>query len=108
MERVAISVNGIIGRVCPMLPLNIALKTAWAEIIGSNLREFVSFSGVRLGVDGELCVLVKVVSSASIVFRFSSEEIIDKISKLSGRTTSQIKLVVKQVLKSDMGYRDAA
>ena len=108
VNKASTVLNDLIGRVCPALPLGLAIKAEWRGIVGEEMAEFASFSEVRFGIDNELTVIVEVLSSASLMFKYSSMEIKDKISKIVGYSVEKIKLVIKQVSSIDAEYRDAA
>ncbi len=108
MNKAATLLNDLIGRVCPALPLGLAIKAEWRGIVGEEMAEFASFAEVKFCIDNELTVVVEVLSSASLMFKYSSMEIKDKISKIVGFSVAKINLVIKQVSIIDAEYRDAA
>lgn len=108
MERVSDSVKNLIGRVCPTLPLGVAIKAEWLDIVGSEIAKFASFSSIKFGINGELCIIVEVLNSASIIFQYNSLEIKDRISKVTGYSLNKINLIIKQVSNMDIEHRDAA
>ncbi len=108
MERISSSVRGLIGKVCPAFPLGLAVKAEWKEIVGEEMSSFSSFSEIKFDMDNELCVVVEVLNSASILFKCHFPEIKDKISKITGYAFDKITLIIKQVSNISHEYKDAA
>ena len=108
MDKASTLVSDLIGRVCPALPLGLAIKAEWHDIVGEEMVKFASFSEVKFGIENELTVIVEVLSSASLIFRYSLMEIKDKISKIAGYSVTKINLIIKQVSSLSTEYRDVA
>ena len=109
MERVSNSVKNLIGRVFPTLPLGVAIKAEWLDIVGGGeIAKFASFSSIKFGINGELCIVVEVLNSASIIFQYNSLEMKDRISKVTGYSLNKINLIIKQVSNMDIEHRNAA
>lgn len=108
MEHISSSVRELIGKVCPVLPLGLAVKAEWKEIVGEEMSLLSSLSEIKFGMNDELCIIVEVLNSASILFKCSFPEIKDKIYKITGYATDKITLIIKQVSSIDREYKDAA
>lgn len=108
MEQVSNLVNNLLCRVCPTLPLGIAINREWREIVGDEMAQFSSFSEVKFCMNDAICIVVNVLNSASMLFRYNSTEINDKLSKLTGYSADKISLVIKQISNNDAEYQDAA
>lgn len=95
MKKVAFTISKIIGNLTPTLSLSVEIKTSWNQIVGKELSELTTFYDAKYTGKNELAVIVKVLSSASIIARYSSSKIIENLSKLTG--ISKINLIFQNV-----------
>ncbi len=91
MKRVSFTIDKIIGTFSPTLALNVEIKNSWNKLVGNELAEFTTFHDSKYTGKNELSVIVKVISSASILVRYHSAKIIENLSNLTG--ISKIKLI---------------
>ncbi len=104
MKKISLTISKIIGNVCPSLSLNAELKSEWNNIVKKELLNLTEFSEAKYGKNNEIVVIVNVLNSAAVLFRYESEEIKANILKLTG--ASKVKLIIKQV--SNLEAQDAA
>ena len=95
MKRVSFTIDKIIGTFSPTLALNVEIKNSWNKLVGNELAEFTTFHDSKYTGKNELSVIVKVISSASILVRYHSAKIIENLSNLTG--ISKIKLIFQHV-----------
>ena len=108
VKKISDSVNDLIGQVCPAYPIGCAIKSEWENIVGRDMAKLSTFSKIKLGRDDKLCIVVEVLNSASVVFRYNFMDIKDKISKVTGYSATRIDIIIKQVSSIGEKYKDAA
>ena len=108
VKKILDSVNDLIGQVCPAYPIGFAIKSEWENIVGKDMAKLATFSEIKLGCDDKLCIVVEVLNSASVVFRYNFMDIKDKISKVTGYSATHIDIIIKQVSRIGAKYKDAA
>ena len=108
VKKILDSVNDLIGQVCPAYPIGFAIKSEWENIVGKDMAKLATFSEIKLGCDDKLCIVVEVLNSASVVFRYNFMDIKDKISKVTGYSATHIDIIIKQVSSIGAKYKDAA
>ena len=108
MERLSDSINDLVGRVCPALPLWIAVKEGWRDIVGEEIAQFASLFEVKFGMRNEINVIIEVLNSLSVIFKFNENEIKGKISIATGYPINKINLIIKQIASVDAEYKNAA
>ncbi|MDR1390763.1 MAG: hypothetical protein LBI95_00090 [Holosporales bacterium] len=90
MKKISSAISSIIGTM-PTLSLSIAIKSSWNDIVGDELSNFMAFSVAKYTGKNELSVIVKMISSASVLAKYNTSNIIYNLSKLTG--IEKVKLI---------------
>lgn len=90
MKKLSCITTQIVGNL-PTLSLYIQLKTAWKEVVGEKLSNFLQLKSIKYTNKNELTIVIKTLSAASLMIQNSSTKIKKSISDFLG--ISDIKLV---------------
>ena len=104
MKKISFTISKVLGKVCPTLSLSAELKSSWNDIIGNDLSELAEFVEAKFEKNNQVAIFINILSSASLIFKYKSEEIKENIKNLTG--ASEIRFIIKQV--SCIGSKDAA
>jgi hypothetical protein len=93
VRRISAAIGNVIGGYRTTLSINLKLKSKWNDIIGERLTDETSFHDARYVGPNALAVTINTLSSAALLVKYNTENIVYNIERLTG--VSNVKLYFK-------------